>query len=380
MPNRRGFTLLEMIVSMSVLGVVLGLTVPFFRKEMVTFRQHAGRLDAQQNARYGISSIDRELRIAGIGVVDAQPLLVQAAANAITFNVDLVSNSITDVAAAYYDPDAPPAEVIALSRARRITLPLSLFSYPDTDYTQQGGAPSSAETISYWVAPDPAPQPGFQGTQVLYRRVNDGAPVIISQGLVLHPGEAVFRYFKADTLGQPIEIPASSLPIYHTAAIHNSLQDTLTSALTDSIRIVRVHLNAVYADRNGKIVERPAETGIRIMNAGLLHHSTCGEPPIFGSGVTAAVSPDSSSVQLSWSPAFDESSGEHDVEMYAVYRKAPADPSFGEPLASIAAGAPSYLFADTQIAAGQQWIYGVAAMDCSGQASPVATTGTITIP
>lgn len=378
--SRRGFTLLEMIVAMSILGLVLGLTVPFFRNEMISFEKHAGRLDAQQNARYGISTIDRELRIAGVGVVDAQPLIVQAAANAITFNVDLVSGSPTDVAAAYYDPDAPDAEVVALGRSRRITLPLSLFAYPDTDYTQQGGAPSNAETISYWVAPDPAPQPGFQGTQILYRRVNNGTPVIIAQGLVLHSGEPVFRYFKADTLGAPVEIPSAALPIYHTAPIHNSLRDSAASALTDSIRIVRVHLNAIYVDRDGKTVERTAETGIRIMNAGLLHHSTCGESPIFGAGVTGAVSVDSLSVVLNWSRAFDEYSGERDVEMYAVYRKAPTDPAFGEPLASIAAGALNYSFTDTQVSSGDQWIYGVAAMDCSGQASPISITGTFTIP
>jgi prepilin-type N-terminal cleavage/methylation domain-containing protein len=380
MQRRRGFTLLEMIVAMSVLALVLGLTVPFFRIGMLSFEKHAGRLDAQQNARYGISTIDRELRVAGVGVVDAQPLIVQAAANAITFNVDLVSQSPTDIAAAYYDPDAPDAEVIALGRSRRLTLPLSLFAYPDTDYTQQGGAPSAAETISFWVAPDPAPQPGFQGTQLLYRKVNNGTPVIIAQGLVLHPGESVFRYFKADTLGQPIEIPPGSLPIYHSAAIHNSRQDTLTSALTDSIRIVRVHLNAIYADRDGKIVERSAETGVRIMNAGLLHHSTCGEPPIFGSAVAASTSPDPLSVQLNWTRAFDESGGEKDVEMYAVYRRAPADPGFGEPLASIAAGAPNYSFTDTQVTSGEQWTYGVAAIDCSGQASSIVTTPLLTIP
>ena len=58
---------------------------------MQAFGNIAGRDDAAQNARYGVSMIDRELRVAGVGVVDPKPLIVQAAPYAITFNVDLIT-------------------------------------------------------------------------------------------------------------------------------------------------------------------------------------------------------------------------------------------------------------------------------------------------
>jgi len=86
--SRTGFTLLELVIAITVLGIVLALTVPFFRTQVQAFGNVSGRDDAQQNARYGVSMIDRELRIAGIGVVDPQPMIVQASPNAITFNVD----------------------------------------------------------------------------------------------------------------------------------------------------------------------------------------------------------------------------------------------------------------------------------------------------
>ena len=98
--DRSGFTLLELIIAMTVIAIALALTVPFFRTEVQAFGNVSGRDDAQQNARYGVSTIDRELRVAGVGVVDPQPLLVQAAPYAITFNAELATRDKNNGAAA----------------------------------------------------------------------------------------------------------------------------------------------------------------------------------------------------------------------------------------------------------------------------------------
>src|SRR6202521_3749360 len=119
--DRDGFALLELEIAIMLIGITLGLTVPFFRTQFQAFGNTAGRDDAAQNARYGVSMIDRDLRVAGIGVVDPQPMIVQAAPSAITFNVDMVSRVQTDAAAAYYDPDEDPAAVSALPKTSRIT-------------------------------------------------------------------------------------------------------------------------------------------------------------------------------------------------------------------------------------------------------------------
>jgi len=256
--DRSGFTLLEMIIAMTVMAIALGLTVPFFRTEVQAFGNIAGRDDAQQNARYGVAMIDRELRVAGVGVVDPQPLIVQAAPYAITFNVDLVSRDINDRGAAYYDPDIDANAASSLPRTSKITLPLSLVQYPDSNYNQAAGALSDAETVSYWVALDPDPSAG--GTYALFRRVNALPATVVAKALVLPTGEPAFRYFKADTLGQLVEIPQNMLPIYHSAAIHNSKADTAKSALTDSIRVVRVRITGQFIDRKGVKNTRPIDT------------------------------------------------------------------------------------------------------------------------
>lgn len=373
-----GFSLTELVVSLTVMGLVLGLTVPLFRNQIKTFEKTAGRADAQQNARFGISMIDRELRTAGVGLPDMQPMIVQAAPNAITFNGDLVTRDSLDVGAVYYDPDVPAGEVSSLTFANRITLPLSSTGYPDTTYIQQGGAPSEAETVSYWVAADPDPNAG--GLSALFRRANNGAVTIVAKALKLNANEPVFRYFKTDTVGRPVEIPQTSLPITHFSKVHNSKTDTLTSALTDSIRIVRVHLNGVYTDRTGVQTVRSLDTSVRIMNSGLLKLATCGEPPIFSSAVTATVTSNPvPKVVLGWSRAGDESAGEKDVEMYAIYKRTPSG-VFTEPFASIPAGLSTYSFTDTQLASGDQWIYAISAQDCDGQSSQLQTSAQVNIP
>jgi prepilin-type N-terminal cleavage/methylation domain-containing protein len=377
--SRTGFTLLELVIAITVLGIVLALTVPFFRTQVQAFGNVSGRDDAQQNARYGVSMIDRELRIAGIGVVDPQPMIVQASPNAITFNVDLVSRLQSDAAAAYYDPDEDAGAVVALPKASRIGLPLSAFQYPDSNYFQAAGEPSAAETISFWVAPDPDPM--AKSTNILYRRVNNLPPTVVAKSIALPPGEPVFRYFKADTLGQLVEISQSMLPIYHSAPIHNSKADSSTSALTDSIRVVRVRLSGVYVDRAGKKLVRPIETGVRIMNSGLLHFSTCGDPPLFSSAITAVASTiPSTRVVVGWTSSVDQAAGEKDVEQYSIYRRKDTDPAFAEPLASIPSGSPTYSFTDTQVASGDRWVYGVAARDCGGQSSALLSSPVVIVP
>lgn len=373
----RGFSMMELMVAITMMGIVLGLTVPLFRTQLKVFEKQAGRVDAQQNARYGVSMIDRELRAAGVGLPDMQPMVVQAGANAITFNGDLVTRDSLDVGAVYYDPDASITEISSLAFASRITLPVTGTAYPDTTYIQQGGAPSEAETISYWVAADPSPDVG--GLMALFRRVNNGTVTLVAKALKLNSGEPVFRYFKADTLGQTTEIPQNKLPLTHFAKVHNSKQDTAASALTDSIRLVRVHLNGVYTDRTGTQVTRSIDTSVRIMNSGLLKLATCGEPPLFASTVNATTTSDPTpKVTLTWARSGDEAAGEKDVEVYAIYKRTPAG-TFAEPFTSVPAGLANYSFTDTSVLSGEQWLYAVSALDCDGQPSPLQSSAQMNI-
>src|SRR5581483_10278751 len=178
---REAFTLIEMLVSMALTLMLLGLAVPFFRVQLRALGKNADRLDAQQNVRFALASIQRELRVAGGGVVDVQPMIVEAAANAITFNVDLVTADSGDPSAVYFDEDAGSAVTTSLTKNTPITLPASGRRYPDSTYWKSTGLTSRAETISYWLAPDPQ----HPGLSVLYRRVNGADSTIVSSSLYL---------------------------------------------------------------------------------------------------------------------------------------------------------------------------------------------------
>jgi hypothetical protein len=211
--------------------------------------------------------------------------------------------------------------------------------------------------------------------------VNALPATVVAKALVLPANEPVFRYFKADTLGQLLEIPQAQLPLYHSAAIHNSKADSAKSALTDSIRVVRVRLTGQVTDRKGVKNARPVETGVRIMNAGLLHFHTCGDPPIFTSAVVATPQTvPTTRVVITWASSVDQSAGEKDVEQYSIYRRSNSTLLFSEPIASIPSGSPNYSFTDTQVTSGDQLVYGIAAVDCGGQSSAVSSAPLVIVP
>jgi prepilin-type N-terminal cleavage/methylation domain-containing protein len=375
---RRGFTLLEVMLSITILLLVLAMTVPLFRAQVQAMGSTAGRSDAQQNVRFAISTIERELRVAGAGVSDQQPLLVQADPFAVTFNADYAARDTAAeggaFGAVYFDPDLPVGSTMSMTPANQITLPLSSTLWPTTSY-YRGGPPSAAETISFWVGPDNSP--GSNGRYALFRRVNAMPVDTLARGMQLDPLQPPFTYQVIDAAGAVADVPAASLPAMHVA-VHGSPADTGSSALTDQIRFVKVHLIGSFIERDGRISEHPADASIRLLNAGLLNHATCGDAPVFGQSVTAAA-PSSSQVVLTWNRATDDGGGENDVEKYVIYRRAVGG-AFADPLASIPAGQPGYVFTDTQVSSTNTWTYGVAAEDCGGQFSPVAVSNQITVP
>ena len=66
---RAGFTLAEMMIAVTLMLFIFAMVVPFLRTQMHELGQNAGNLDALQNARFSQNAIDRELRVAGAGVV-----------------------------------------------------------------------------------------------------------------------------------------------------------------------------------------------------------------------------------------------------------------------------------------------------------------------
>jgi hypothetical protein len=373
--NRPGFTIAEMLLSMTIMLAVLGLTTQLFRRQSEAIMTHGGRLDAQSNSRFALSMLDRELRVAGVGVVDQQPLLVMANTLGLTFNADLVALDTGDLGAVYINPNADSSAVSVFQQSNQIKLPGTTFLYPETTYTAAAGVPSNAETISYWLSHDSTSS--HSNEYILFRRANAAPVRVVARGIIYNgASDTIFHYF---------EIAPSALPIIHPAAIHGSKADTAKSALADSIRMVTVKLTSVYHDpRAGTDVYRTMRRTIHLMNAGLIHHSTCGNPPLGVTPADTVIPADSThpqtAVQITWSPSIDDGGGQKSVERYAIYRRLSSQTSFGQPFASVPAGASSYTFQDTDVQSGQTWTYGVAAQDCTPASSPIGTTSAVVIP
>ena len=375
MHRRAGFSLIEMTLAITLTLLIFAMVVPFFRTQVRSIGDTAGRMDAQQNARYALNALDRELRVAGLGVVDKQPLLVQADKYAITFNADLVTLDVADPGAVYYNPSVVTSEATSLVPSQRVTLPWSARTYPDSTY-YAGTLVSRAETISYWVSRDSTS--GRSDEYILYRRINNGTPRVVTEGVIIPAGQPLFRYFRTDSTGQPMEIPQTSLPITHFAAIHGAANDTGPSAITDSIRIVRMRVSALYKDpRKGDIV-RTVESSIRLLNAGMIKRTSCGEAPLAASVSASYVPGPPRGVRLTWSASLDQNNGEKDVERYALFKRRTTSTDWGEPFASRPATTSTYTLTDNAVSSGT-WVYGLVAQDCSPANSPL-TQSTVTVP
>lgn len=379
-----GFTILELLLSLTMLMFVLGTAVQFLRRQTNLVAQESTRSDALQNAEFAVSQIERELREAGAGVVDIQPMLVQVDNEALTFNANMVSIDTGDVRAVYQLRDADTAGTRGLMTSEAIALPNSnpTVLYPDTTYFASAGAASGAETISYYFRPDSSA--ALPNRFVLLRRVNATAPTLVARGLVKDARDSIpfLTYYVSDTLNRLVPLVRSRLPVYH-GKIHGAPSDTGRFALPDSIRAVRLHLVAASRDpRTGKDALRVVEKLVRMMNAGLMNRSTCGQPPMGVSAPSVTSSPGGAPVKsatITWSKSGDDTAGEKDIERYAIFRRPSSSSSFGDPISSIPAGSASYSFVDTAVLPGASYVYGIAAQDCTPQLSPVSPPMAITI-
>jgi type II secretory pathway pseudopilin PulG len=383
---RFGFTLIEMMIAVTMMLFVFAMVVPFLQTQMHQVGDNAGNLDALQNARFAQNTIDRELRVAGAGVVPAQSFLVQAAPMAVAFNADLVTADSLDPTAVYYDPNVDTSTTHALPAANAITLPLSAIVYPGMDYVSAPGVLSTAETISYWLVADPS-QP-IANMYILYRQVNAAAPTVVSDGIYVAPGTAFFQYYKISSTGALDSIPNASLPLYHTAVVHSSPADTGQSAQIDSIYAVQMNVVGMYDDPTKGPIYRSVTTVTKLLNAGLLYASECGQPPLPVNGTPVAteytdvLGTFADSVTVTWNASPDQNGGEQNVEFYMIYRRTVGTLDWGNPVETVPAGTATYEYSDPTAPnlAGGQYQYDILAQNCTPSNSIDAISNTVTVP
>ncbi len=120
---------------------------------------------------------------------------------------------------------------------------------------------------------------------------------------------------------------------------------------------------------------------IRLPNVGLANKQTCGDAPLLGTALTATWN--GTGVDLRWNAATDEVSGERDVTRYVIFRRLATDLVWGDPYLSIPpASLANYLYTDGggAVTSGAQYVYGLAAQDCTPTNSTLTPSATVTIP
>jgi hypothetical protein len=377
--RRQGFTLSELLLGLTLTVLVFASAVPFFKVQTRAVQADMGRADALLTARFAQNTLDRELRNIGIaveplnlalGIPRNQPKIVQAAAFAVTFNSNLVTNDTGDVAAVHYDPNVPTSMTDAMA-AGSVVLPLGGPSYPDYTYRKSNGALSGAETVSMWASLDSSTTT-VSNDMVLFRRVNNGPIVVVTRGIELPAGQPLFRYSRIDTLGAQVPVPSASLPMYWT------------NPVSDSIRTVEVTVRSVFHDWNlaGDTTSylRMVQSKTRLMNMGLVARRTCGDVPLDPASVTAVwdISTGTPKVTVTWTPSIDEAAGEKDVERYVIYRDTLLT-GYLDPLDLVGKGVVQW--EDFVLPApGTQVRYGVAAQDCSPSEGNIMSAAIVTIP
>ncbi len=285
---RRGVTLIELMIALFLFVMVFGLAVPFFRFQARSVSTSSGRQDALQNARFAQNAIDRDLRIAGIGIVSTQPLIVQADKFALAFNADLATTDSMDASSIYYDPTLDSNSVISMNTSNKQQLAYSAWHYPDSNYFANS-VPSRAETIQYWVSLDSTS--GRSDQYVLWRRANTDPAHLVAKDIIIPTGQAFFTYYRVDSAGNLDSILPSQLPLLHSAPLHGSPSDTGKSAWTDSLRMVRVHAWGLFKDPVKGDIIRKVESSTKLINAGMVRATMCGDAPLPITGLTATPLP-----------------------------------------------------------------------------------------
>ncbi|MGH7471820.1 MAG: prepilin-type N-terminal cleavage/methylation domain-containing protein [Longimicrobiales bacterium] len=376
--NRRGTTLLETLIALTLLGILITATLNLMNEQMRAFNTGASGADAMQNLRYAMSVLEKDMAPLGTNVSNEQPFLVYADSNVVAFNADYLSNVANDPLAVYVDTTANNLIASSVTKPRRFTIPMSspAFLYPDTTY-KMGASDSPAETIIFYFVTD-ATTPRADD-YMLARKINDQPAEMIASGVLKLSGLPFFQYMERITpvSGLPFVQPvtAASLPLRHTRPLHGAVNDTGSFANIDRLRSIRVNFRVTDNQPGAKERIYPAARTLWFANAGIKIKQTCGDEPIMGSPAFTAlpvVVDGVHGIQLDWNTAADELGGERDVIRYVIYRDTLNQP-LSSPYLSIPSGNPlfSYQHVDYDIDPAKTYYYYIAAQDCTPTLSSV---------
>ena len=94
--RRAGMTLVELMVALTIFGIVVTTSVAFMAKQNAAFQDAIHRLVVLRNLRYSISTLSQDLETLGTNVPDAQPALLYADEDVVAFSADYATNLVDD--------------------------------------------------------------------------------------------------------------------------------------------------------------------------------------------------------------------------------------------------------------------------------------------
>lgn len=394
MLDRRGMTLIEMLVALVIFSIILGGSLGMLSSQSRALDKNAADMGMLQNLSFGGDLLSQEFRLSGSNVPFKQPMVLYAGPSTFIFNADYASNT-DSLFAVFYNPGMPTTQVSALLPAQRFALPGTspVFMYPDSTYFAAGSnaLTSPAETINWRFALDTSTADATD--YALFRQVNDQAAEVVIRNVIPTPGRNFFRYHykripaSGSTSSSLDTVPTAWMPVRHTWAIHGAAADTGASARADSLGAVEVAFTVTNGLTGAAQRTRAITFMASLPNIGTKKITTCGGAPVLGVTPAAAWAVDStatpwdSSIVLTWAQAMDESSGERDVQSYVIWRRDQGAATWPEPIATVAAGAATPSWEDeTAVPGAPGYQYMLAAQDCTPLLSGTATVTAPLVP
>ena len=387
MRNRRGVSLLELIVAMLIMGIVMGAAMKLFIGQSKSFRRGTSDMTMLQNLRFGADMLNQHFRSVGANTISGQPSIIYADGSVFSFNADYASNTPPSDSgvyfAIYYTPKAPNSEVEAITLANQITIPgQGSVTYPHADYLAAPGIMSPAEMITFWFAADT--ETARPDDYVLYRQVNNATPEAVVRN-VLQDSVPFFRYLYLQDTSSTLSmdtVAAATLPLRY---------DFLTDLTKNHIRANLRAVIVTYIITNGLTGAaertRPMSLIAPFPNMADRQLQTCGNNPVTMAQPTVAWNPVTLSVDITFAANGDEASGERDIVNYVLWRRPVGSLNWAAPFLSIPAGhPPTYNVPDQTVpraptgSPGVPWEYAVAAQDCTPNYSNPVTSANVTVP
>jgi hypothetical protein len=350
-----------MMVAITITMLVFAITLPFVRAQTRSLGSTAGRMDADQVARFAMRAIEQDLRRAAGEY--GQPTIVAAGSMLLSFNANIRRADSLDVGAL-------ETEVLGFNAgaawpvSRADSIPTTTRMYPTANYVNADGDTTRTETVSYFLLPDTGSTK--PDTYIMYRQFNDQAPLELIDGLYLPDSQVFFTYYR-NVSGALAEIPDDSVIFWNAPRMAE-------------IRTIGLRASGLYVNKfDGSETIRTIETRVTLpvpLATTVVACSAAPTAPTAGMSVTASTFPRGAT--LAWDKSAMDTGDPDDAQYYIVERRLSG--GTWSTIATVnAAGSTSYSYLDSRQTVAGTFEYRISVVGCGGTISATAALGSLTL-